>query len=339
MNLHLLSNDHLESRLQKLVKTERKITHLVLQCIAEIDRRKLYTQRAYSSLFDFLVQAHGYSPSAAMRRIDGARLLQQIPEVAEKIENGALNLSQVALLQRAEKEIRRETKSMIPVELKRELLDKIEHQTQAKTEQLIAQTLNIEISPKNKIIQHRDESVTVTMTLSKEQIEVLEQVQAQLSHAVPEKNWATLVTYLAKKELARRAPKQNCLKSRDTVKKAAEVVNVISDCVNTKSKESNTSGSTSDLKVALGPAIIFTTATEVKRKPLPQSLRKQLLHTNATCVYRDPRTGKACGSRHFLQVDHIQSVSRGGGNDPANLQVLCGQHNRYKFLLENKKPD
>ena len=83
MILKTLTDDVLEARLKKLVRTERKITHLVLQYIGEVDRRKRYLQRAYPSLFEFLVKQHGYSAAAAMRRIEGARLLIQIPEVSE----------------------------------------------------------------------------------------------------------------------------------------------------------------------------------------------------------------------------------------------------------------
>lgn len=78
------------------MRTERKIIHLVLECIVEIGRRKIYLQQAYPSLFEFLTTKYGYSAGAAMRRIEGARLLNQWPEIASKLEDGSLNLSQLA---------------------------------------------------------------------------------------------------------------------------------------------------------------------------------------------------------------------------------------------------
>ncbi len=314
MNLSNLSNEILEARFNKLVKTEHKITHLVLHCIAEIDRRKLYLEKAYSSLFEFLVQSHGYSPSAAMRRIDGARLLQQIPEVAEKLEDGSVNLSQVALLQRADRELKREMGATMPIEIKRELLAKIENQTQLKTEQMISRALNLDFSPKNKTTHHKDQSVTLTITLTREQMQILERAQATLSHAVPEKNWASLVTYLAKKELSRRAPKSK-----------------------TKAVKMDLS-KTPTLEQLSGTATVISSPTrKAQRKPISQPLKKQLLSNNHQCTFRDPQTGKICGSTYFLQVDHIQSVIRGGGNNRENFQILCGQHNRYKFTQEMNK--
>jgi hypothetical protein len=39
-----------------------------------------------------------------------------------------------------------------------------------------------------------------------------------------------------------------------------------------------------------------------------------------------------CNQDHFLQVDHIQSVSKGGHNELSNLQILCQAQNRFKYL-------
>ncbi len=345
MNLNNLSNEILEARLKRLVKTERKITHLVLQCIAEIDRRKLYLEKAYSSLFEFLVQSHGYSPSAAMRRIDGARLLQQIPEVAKKLKDGSVNLSQVALLQRADRELKREMGATIPVEIKRDLLAKIENQTQLKTEQMISRALNLDFSPKNKTTHHKDESVTLTVTLTREQMQILQHAQATLSHAVPEKNWASLVIYLAKKELSRRAPKSKSNSSINVDPNLPRLETSSKAISQMESTDNNSTAVYKQKKVIFVPpylsksgaaTVINSPIRKVHRKPISQPLKKQLLSNNQHCTFRDHQTGKVCGSRHFLQVDHIHSVSRGGSNEPDNLQILCGQHNRYKFMREVK---
>ena len=55
MGIKRLSDSELIGRFGKLVQTERKITHLVLECIAEIDLRKIYLDQAYPSLFEFLL--------------------------------------------------------------------------------------------------------------------------------------------------------------------------------------------------------------------------------------------------------------------------------------------
>jgi multidrug efflux pump subunit AcrA (membrane-fusion protein) len=44
--------------------------------------------------------------------------------------------------------------------------------------------------------------------------------------------------------------------------------------------------------------------------------------------------GKRCCQKTALQVDHIHAFSRGGSNDPENLQILCPLHNRRKYERE-----
>jgi 5-methylcytosine-specific restriction endonuclease McrA len=302
MKVKSLSNPELLERFNKLVRTERKITHLVLECVAEIDRRQLYTQKAYSSLFDYLVNEVGYSPSAANRRIASARLLREVPEMAEKIETGALNLSQLSKVQQAIRAVQKNENRKMEVAEKRELLSKIENTSQQKTELILAQELNLPVEAIEKTKQHRAESVTLTVTLSKEQMKLLKKVGDLISHAVPEKKWAMVLTYLAQKEMDRRTKVPPKLKQQAMTENTTSVAEV---------------------------------KTMKKRPNIPAPLRKSLLHPNAKCEFKNSE-GKLCQSTRFLQIDHIKSVSRGGGNELENLQVLCGVHNRHKFFASSE---
>ena len=59
------------------------------------------------------------------------------------------------------------------------------------------------------------------------------------------------------------------------------------------------------------------------------SLKNHLLQkANYKCQY------PGCNQDHFLQIDHIKSVSNGGGNNTSNLQVLCQAHNQFKYLKQ-----
>ncbi len=56
---------------------------------------------------------------------------------------------------------------------------------------------------------------------------------------------------------------------------------------------------------------------------IPKSLREYILkRDNYECQY--------CGSQTRLEIDHIFPFSRGGGNEPENLQVLCKSCNLEK---------
>lgn len=120
-----LSNQELESRLKNLVQTERQLLHIILEHINELDTRKLYLEKAYSSSYEYLTKQLGYSGSAAMRRIEAVRLLREVPVVAEKIQEGTLNLSQIEEMSRSIKEKERTTGIKVTGLQKEVLLSKI----------------------------------------------------------------------------------------------------------------------------------------------------------------------------------------------------------------------
>ena len=203
--MRALLNSDLLSEFKTLVASERKITSDILKYIAEIDRRRLYLDLAFGNLYEFLTKGYGYSNGAAMRRIEGARLLREVPEVAHKIESGEINLSQLSILQRAAKEHQKETGRQLETARKHELLEKISGTTQAQTEVLIRDDLEIAL-PKihTKPTYHRDESVTLAITFTKEQMALADRARQLLSHAVPGGEWALVFEYLCRKEVEKR---------------------------------------------------------------------------------------------------------------------------------------
>jgi len=86
MKIKALSNNDLLNQFNKLVRTERKITHLVLLYIAEIETRKIYADLGFDGMYAYLTRGLGYSEGSAYRRLQSARLLKQVPRVAEKVE-------------------------------------------------------------------------------------------------------------------------------------------------------------------------------------------------------------------------------------------------------------
>ncbi len=94
--LKLLSDSKLLLELESLRGRERETTLNILLHLNEVERRRLYLPRGYSSLYDYCTRKLGYSPSAAMRRIKSARCIARYPEVYRILEKGELNLCSVA---------------------------------------------------------------------------------------------------------------------------------------------------------------------------------------------------------------------------------------------------
>jgi hypothetical protein len=79
-------------------------------------------------------------------------------------------------------------------------------------------------------------------------------------------------------------------------------------------------------------SVIDHLATQALKKSHKSTVAaKVILNRDKCCQFRDPITKRQCKSTHFLQVDHIQPKWAGGSNDPSNLRILCGEHNRYRY--------
>ena len=90
--------DALVAILADLLAHERDLQVEFLTHLADFDRRQLYLELGYSSLFDFCTRALGLLAGAAYRRIVGARLLRRFPAVAPLLRDGRLSLTTLALL-------------------------------------------------------------------------------------------------------------------------------------------------------------------------------------------------------------------------------------------------
>ena len=97
--LKSLSNEELLSQTKNLVQKERHLNIQVIGHLSEIEYRKLYLKRGFSSLFDYAVKELGYSEGSAYRRIKAMKLCREIPETTSKLETGSLNLTTASQLQ------------------------------------------------------------------------------------------------------------------------------------------------------------------------------------------------------------------------------------------------
>ncbi|MGE5084977.1 MAG: hypothetical protein ACM3MG_01655 [Bacillota bacterium] len=184
MELKFIPNNELIQRLEKLARTERKITHLVLLHIAEIEERKIYADLGFDGMYSYLTRGLGYSEGSAYRRLQSARLLKQVPTAAEKIENGSLNLSQLTQVQKCLKESIRNGES-VSIEQTLEVLSKLENKNSFETQKTLALEMNLPVELHEKVKPQQDESIRLEITLTKEQFAELEQAKILLSHICP----------------------------------------------------------------------------------------------------------------------------------------------------------
>ena len=88
-----LSNAELVESFNRLHHRETTLMVLLLEHLAEIEKRELHLADGYSSMFEYLQKKYHYSASATWRRLTSARALSKFPQLRALLETRELNLS------------------------------------------------------------------------------------------------------------------------------------------------------------------------------------------------------------------------------------------------------
>jgi hypothetical protein len=88
------------------VTKEREILAQVISHLDEIDRRKLFSDLKYSSIYQYCMKELGHTEDQAYRRVSALRLSRKGPLVKDKIEEGTLPLTNANLLSGFFKEVK-----------------------------------------------------------------------------------------------------------------------------------------------------------------------------------------------------------------------------------------
>ena len=95
-----LTDDQLLTEVVALARCERHATAQLVAALTELDTRRLYLGRGYSSLFAYCMRALHLSESAAYSRIEAARAARRFPIMLDLLDEGALTLTTVCLVSR-----------------------------------------------------------------------------------------------------------------------------------------------------------------------------------------------------------------------------------------------
>lgn len=154
MNLKHLTDKALLQDTKKLVQKERDITTDVLHHLKEIERRKLFSDLGYTSMIDYAIRELGYAETSAIRRVKAARLIKEMPEISDKINDGTLSLTN---LSKADVFFKRE--DIQEPAKKRIILKKIENQSARQCEKTL-----MELSPTKPLPKESQKLVTPEFT-------------------------------------------------------------------------------------------------------------------------------------------------------------------------------
>jgi hypothetical protein len=334
VNIRTLDGSTLETNLKQLLGDERKTLVEFLLHLAEIDRRRWYERKGYTSLWQYCRRELRLSESQAFYRYRAARLLRRCPAVAGYLEDGRICLSAVPSLD-----------DVITAENATSVLDRASDKTRQQILELVA-----ELAP-------RPAPVTSVIRA----IPALPEPAASES-AVPAETGAGAIgpeasmAFVAATEAPRSA---TVLRTQppaaEAVPYSAELfrIHFTADKVFLEKLERAKNALShsildGDLKRVFEKGLDLILAQEAKKhdpaavKPktrpyallpassgryIPPDLVRQVWARDGGCCSWQTATGR-CGSKHQLEIDHILPLALGGQTVLSNLRLVCREHNR-----------
>lgn len=177
MNLKHLTDQALLEDIKILAGKERAISLQVLHHLKEIERRRLFSDMGYGSLFDYVIKELGYSNASASRRIQAARMLKEMPYLEKKIANGTLTMSNLAQAGQLFKNEKIED----PI-IKRVIIQKIENATSRECEKTLMDFQTNPVIPKETVVLSSPEITTVKYNLTSDTVDLYEEIKKVLAH-------------------------------------------------------------------------------------------------------------------------------------------------------------
>jgi hypothetical protein len=298
-SLRSLSSEALLREMARAIAVERTATLEVVRYIGEIYRRRLYLECGYSSLFEMLTRYFGYCNGSAQIRINSMRLLKEVPEIAEKLQTGELTLTNASQVQSFFWAEQKDSK----IYSKEEKMQLIE-ECVGKSTRLVSENLatrNPEFIKKEIVRSINAIESRVSVTMGKELIQKIDVLRNLLSHKNPNMSLEEIIRIIVDLALEKLDPKSGRAREAATTKPGG-------------SSRPESGGS----------------------RYIPQALRREVWRQNADkgCEYISKGSGVRCGSKRFLQIDHIVPFSRGGKHEIGNLRLLCAQHNQWRYGRE-----
>ena len=330
--LHSLSNQALLEKTRTLVKEERELTTRILHHLREVERRKLFSDLGYPSLFAYAMGDLHYSESSASRRISAMRLLKEFPELDEKIESGSLSLSVIA---QAQTFFRQEGKiEKVTTQEKREILFALENKSTREAEkELLARSSEPE--------RLRPETIKpVSQTLSElrclvdqKTLENLERIRGLLGHTHSEMTLSELIANMAEITLEKIDPARETKRARKIAEESPResAKEPVSGGENSEVPQLVSARKPNEENEHVAAEVIGASSkvqsTLKRREYIGAKIRREIWQrANKKC--------SLCGSAHRLQIDHIQPLALGGTNAKENLRLLCFHCNQRQAIRQ-----
>ena len=301
-NLNSLSDEALHKNTMRAAANEKAATLILLEYLAEVENRRLYAIKSYSSLWEYIHKALGYSEWQASDRVNAVRLIAKVPEVKKELLEGNLSLTTISMLS---SHIKRE--KCEPSKTK-ELLKAILGKSTRETECVLASETTLTAKP-DQIHAISKDLTRITIEVNQEFLDLMKRTQELGGHpgSCPQELFKLALHYFVSR---------NEIKSKEIKK--------------TTHQETH-----SNLKITdqlHHQTILSTWAPTLKTnrsRYISKNVKMKIrIRSNDQCEYIDPIHKRRCECRTKLEYDHIKPFAKNGTNNIENLRHYCRAHNQ-----------
>ena len=361
MSLRSLPDLAVLNRIKRLSGVERTFTLRVLECLIEIEWRKLHFALGYSSMFNFCTSGLGYSGSAAGRRIQAARTVARFPEIMQLLQANEVNVCTVSRVSRI---VTPRNKDEVLARIRRKTLDEVialvaEYRLPEAV--ILDRVRDVVVAPpRSPLLESMpwrksssfassntrppkddtsasmpmpdsgDDAPNATSSEPSDSAPPPGTLEGDLQHRIILR-FGVSAAFMAKLDRIR-ALAWHRLPANATLEHVFELVldDTLkrSDPVLRREQRSRRELARTETVQSSPSSTPGSQADSPNPRQIPLRMRDDVFaRDHGRCTFVGP-DGRRCDATRGLQIDHIVPVAQGGTGEIGNLRLLCAQHNR-----------
>lgn len=194
-------------RVRELVQTERRITVEILWHLREVERRRIFAQLGYSTLFEFCLKELQYTEGSASRRIRAMRLLKDVNELEDSLQNGAISLTTASQLQSFIQNEKKQNR-IYSLEEKRNLVRQLQGKSKQETEGFLNQLVSGHSSPPERTRLLDLDRIELRFEIERSTYVKIERIKALLASSYSDSSYRSIIDRMAEITLDRIDPER-----------------------------------------------------------------------------------------------------------------------------------
>ncbi|MGZ3772003.1 MAG: HNH endonuclease, partial [Bdellovibrio sp.] len=242
----------------------------------------------------------------------------------------------------------KEAKEPLSSEEKMTIIKSIKGKTHREAQVTLAEVNPIAALPANKEKSLSKSHTQLQIVVDEETLALLKEIQALLSHTIPDGDYNTILNYMGKEVLqSLRKKKGRSVLAAPLILESTTTTTLESEAKMEMKKIAQTEVDKRTAEIELEEESKFQanidkakqcvyceTPKQGMRKfhsrYISQKVKRKIYaRSNGQCEFVGV-DGHRCTSRHLLEFDHVSPWSQQGSNDESNIQILCRTHNLYR---------